>query len=159
MIWLLWKHMNHIIFNEVSLEAREVLDSIKYQAWSRCKAYVKEFKLSLYIWCIYQLIYANSLVKLWCGLGCCQMPRTYLYCTMRRIIINFQVHFGHVTQMRGSVLLVTKPCYQYINTFFVVQEKKRLIALLIQGFLFVTLSDHFCCPYFDLFAGTNGAKD
>ncbi|RZC16034.1 hypothetical protein D0Y65_009360 [Glycine soja] len=46
-------HMNHIIFNEVSLEAREVLDSIKYQAWSRCKAYVKEFKLSLYIWCIY----------------------------------------------------------------------------------------------------------
>ena len=52
-IWSLWKHMNHIIFNEASLDARELLDSIKYQAWSWCKAYVKDFKLSLHICCIY----------------------------------------------------------------------------------------------------------
>ncbi|KAL5134764.1 hypothetical protein HKD37_03G007844 [Glycine soja] len=48
-IWLLWNRRNYIIFNEASLDAEKALDSIKYQAWSWCNAYVKDFKLSLYI--------------------------------------------------------------------------------------------------------------
>jgi len=48
-IWLLWNRRNYIIFNEARLDAEKALDSIKYQAWSWCNAYVKDFKLSLYI--------------------------------------------------------------------------------------------------------------
>ena len=50
MVWTLWLDRNNILFNEASHDMDKVLDDARFKAWCRCKAKVKGFDFSLYVW-------------------------------------------------------------------------------------------------------------